>query len=570
MNPSYKMKMKIEKAAILDCYVDEPACLGVPPYIAPYPRYIAGALLENNIEVLYYTVDQLRKNPSLYSALNRADLLIIIAGVTVPGKYLGGTPATMGEIKKIASSIKGPIKLMGGPGARFGSGVEGGRSAESIESVKSVFDIIASGDVEAVVSDLLKSGIEKVDANKMRTSSDLKEIAVKGAQIVKQHQDYPYTMAEIETCRGCYRACCSFCIEQLYGAPDYRPVEDIVEEVKALYRAGIRHFRIGRQPDLFAYQSFEADGEFPRPNPDAIEKLYKGIRSVAPELKVLHMDNANPGLISAFPEEAREIAKFIVKYHTSGDVAALGVESADPRVIKANGLKAMPEDALRAIEIINEIGARTGASGLPELLPGVNFVHGLIGETGETYELNYQFLKEVMEKKLLLRRINIRQVMPFEGTEMGKTGDSIARKHKALFHRWKKRIREEIDHKMIQHVVPTGRVLRGVRTEMHEGKLTFGRQIGTYPILVGIPFKLELNQFLDVKVVDHGYRSITALPYPLDVNKASLQLLSYIPGIGRKRAARIVLSRPFNNGQAFLNCFDDEKIGRSALEYVRI
>lgn len=562
--------IEIRKAAILDCYVDEPACLGVPPYIAPYPRYIAGALWKSkhDIEVLYLTVDQLRKDRTLYSTLNKMDLLIIIAGVTVPGKYLGGTPATLGEIKRIASRIS-TFKVLGGPAARFGSGVEGGKKAERLES-EALFDLIAFGDIEAVVSDLLAYGPEKADVNKTRTSSDLSEIAVRGAQIVKQHQDYPHTMAEIETCRGCYRACCSFCIEQFYGEPDYRAVEDIVEEVKALYSAGIRHFRIGRQPDLFAYQSFETNGEFPRPNPEAIERLYRGIRSAAPGLKVLHMDNANPGLISAFPEEARQIARIIVKYHTSGDVAALGVESADPRVIKANGLKAMPEDSLRAIEIINEVGARRGASGLPELLPGINFVHGLIGETRETFELNYEFLREVMEKKLLVRRINIRQVMPFEGTKMGEIGDDIARKHKALFHHWKKRIREEIDHKMIQRIVPTGTVLRSVRTEMHEGKLTYGRQIGSYPILVGIPLKLELNQFLDVKVVDHGYRSITALPYPLDVNNASLQLLSYIPGIGKKRAARIVRSRPFESVEAFLKCFDDFEIGRSALEYVRI
>ncbi|MEM2934561.1 MAG: radical SAM protein [Halobacteria archaeon] len=561
--------MKIQKAAILDCYVDEPACLGVPPYIAPYPRYIAGVLCKHHCKVFYCTVDQLRRNPDLYTLLNKMDLVVIIAGITVPGKYLGGTPATLSEIKRIGSKIEA-FKVLGGPAARFGSGVEGGKKAERAENLKSIFEIIALGDAEAVIAELITSSPEEVDVYKTRTSADLKEIAVLGAEIVKQHQDYPNTMAEIETCRGCYRACCSFCIEQFYGKPDYRVPEDIVAEVEALYRAGIRHFRIGRQPDLFAYQSFETNGEFPRPNPEAVEKLYRGIRNAAPELKVLHMDNANPGLISAYPEEAREIAKIIVKYHTSGDVAALGIESADPRVIKANKLKAMPEDSLKAIEIINEVGARRGESGLPELLPGINFVHGLIGETKETFELNYQFLKEVLQRKLLVRRINIRQVMPFEGTKMGEIGDAIARKHKALFHIWKKRIREEIDHTMIQRVIPQGTVLREVRTEIHEGNLTYGRQIASYPVLVGIPLKIELNKFLNVKVVGHGYRSITALPYPFEVNSASLEILSHIPGIGRKRAARIILNKPFKSKAEFLNCFDDREIGRKALEYLKI
>ena len=42
---------------ILDCYTDEPAGLGVPPYLGTYPRYIAGFL---NEDVNYLTIDDLR------------------------------------------------------------------------------------------------------------------------------------------------------------------------------------------------------------------------------------------------------------------------------------------------------------------------------------------------------------------------------------------------------------------------------------------------------------------------------------------------------------------------------
>ena len=38
-------------AYILDGYVDEPACLGVPPYISPYIRTVAGALLAHGFLV---------------------------------------------------------------------------------------------------------------------------------------------------------------------------------------------------------------------------------------------------------------------------------------------------------------------------------------------------------------------------------------------------------------------------------------------------------------------------------------------------------------------------------------
>ena len=49
-------------------------------------------------------------------------------------------------------------------------------------------------------------------------------------------------------------------------------------------------------------------------------------------------------------------------------------------------------------------------------LPGLNFVCGLAGETEETYALNEQFLSRILAAGLAVRRVNIRQVMPFEGT----------------------------------------------------------------------------------------------------------------------------------------------------------
>ena len=43
------------KIALLDGYVDEPTCLGVPPYISPYPRYIAGSIssFDKNAHISY-------------------------------------------------------------------------------------------------------------------------------------------------------------------------------------------------------------------------------------------------------------------------------------------------------------------------------------------------------------------------------------------------------------------------------------------------------------------------------------------------------------------------------------
>ena len=556
----YSHMPEITRAVILDGYVDEPACLGVPPYMAPYPRYVAGAL---PCEVLYYTIDQLRADRSILDTMNKSDLVVAIAGVTVPGKYLGGTPAMLPELERLLASVQ-TTKILGGPVSMFGAGVEGGKAARRMKASRS-FDIVATGDLEAVVAGYVREGTA-VDPGLRRTSRDVAEWAVKGARIVPQHPDFPYTMIELETYRGCFRGNCSFCTERFYGRPDFRSVQDIVAEVSALYDLGIRYFRLGRQPDLLAYGA-KGDGEFPKPDPAAITSLYKGIRSVAPQLKVLHMDNANPGTIARYPEESSEALKAIVKYHTSGDVAAFGMESADPHVIKMNNLKAQPDEVKEAIRILNEVGGRRGDSGLPELLPGLNFVYGLIGETKETFRLNYDFLESLLRENLLVRRINIRQVMPFEGTCMGDVGDKIANKHKGQFHAHKNKVREHIDFEMLRRVAPVGTVLRDVRMELREGSLTFGRQIATYPLLIGVPADLPLRSTANVKVVGHGFRSITAVPYPLDVNTAPVKTLESLPCVGRSRAAAIVRGRPYRNGEELIGAMDDPAVARGLLEF---
>jgi radical SAM superfamily enzyme with C-terminal helix-hairpin-helix motif len=551
-------KIKV-KAAILDCYVDEPACLGVPPYLSPYPRYVAGAVAHSSpgSSIRYFTVDQLRKDASrVLPALDEVDLLVVIAGVAVPGKYLGGTPADLKEITHYIKLISKPVKVLGGPAAAFGCGVEGGELVERPDRmVSSLFDVVVNGDVEVAVAQLVEAKLDedRVDRNLRRIDGHgIFHYAVEGAEIAKQHPNYPETLiCEVETYRGCPRCIsggCSFCIEPLYGLPDFRPIEDVIAEIKALYDVGVRHFRLGRQPDIFSYMATGVgENEFPNPNPDAIRRLFEGIRSECPGIETLHIDNANPGVIARYPKECEEIAKIIIRYHTPGDVAAFGVESVDPVVIEKNNLKAQPEQTLQAIELINKVGAVRGSNGLPELLPGINFVYGLIGETQETYKLNLEFMKELLKSRLLVRRINIRQVIPFPNTKMSKVGNRIIKKNKRIFAAYKEKMRNEVDLPMLRKLVPVGTVLRRVRTEGHEGNLTYARQVGTYPLLVTIPEKVQLGEWIDTTTVGHGYRSVTGVPYPLDLNTASPRLLQALPRISQKEVFNIMRERPINS-----------------------
>jgi radical SAM superfamily enzyme with C-terminal helix-hairpin-helix motif len=529
-------------AFILDGYVDEPACLGVPPYISPYIRTVAGVLLEHRFTVRYLTIDQLRKEPLRTADLIKASLLVLIAGATVPGKYLGGTPATLTEIQQVGHMVHGPKKLVGGP-IGFGYAAEGGQRA--IRQVISGFDALLSGEPAVALDNYLTGNEPEGVLDYTRTDP----WSVAGSSVIGQHPDYPYLMCELETARGCPHGAtggCSFCTEPFYGMPRYRSTPGIAAEVAALHSHGARHFRVGRQPDILAYGA--GPGEYPAPEPAKIEALFSAIRTAAPELKTLHIDNTNPATIARHENAAREALRAIIRHHTPGDVAAFGMETADPAVVAANNLKALPDEVFRAIEIVNAEGGNRREN-VPELLPGLNFVCGLAGETEMTYELNEQFLDRVLKAGLSVRRVNIRQVMPFEGTP-AYTNNTLG-KYDRRFRQFKEYVRRRIDLPMLQRVFPLGTVLREVRVEV-SGELSFGRQMGSYPILVGIPLRLPERLVTDAVVVDWGMRSVTALPVPVAINTLPASALRWLPGIGKKKVAAVIAKRPFQDIEAYL------------------
>jgi len=545
------------RVCIIDGYDDEPSGLGVPPYLDIYARYTAGAiwLANPHAEILYLTVDQLRSNIDYYlKRLSKFDCVIFIAGVAVPGRYLGGTPIRLDELKMWSRLLIEPVKILIGPVVTFGFGVEGGRTAILPKEIKRDFDYMFHPSFEKQIYELTLNNFKR-DLKLSTSERDphfIAKVAIRGASIVTQHPNYGFNLiCEIETYWGCPRYVvggCSFCIEPLYGKPKFRAVEDIIEEVRSLYNTGVRHIRLGRQPDLFTYQSKEVgEQEFPRPNVEALRKLFRGIRAVAPMLETLHIDNVNPGTVYHHREESIEICKIIIENHTPGDVAAFGIESADPKVVKLNNLKVYPEEALEAIRIINSVGAKRGYNGLPHLLPGVNFVYGLKGETEETYRANLEFMKEVLNKGLMVRRINIRQVMAFPNTPMWEIGDTIIRRNKRLFKIYKEKMRIEVDLPMLKRVVPTWTKLKDCYVEKHGKGGTYARQAGSYPILIFLPYHRNIGEKIDVIVTSHGFRSIVGLETPIDINNAPRKLLENIPGLSKPIVNLIIRKRPFKD-----------------------
>jgi radical SAM superfamily enzyme with C-terminal helix-hairpin-helix motif len=540
-------------AVVVDGYIDEPACLGVPPYIAPQVRSLAGVLAGHGYRVAYRTIDQLRQDPSLLLSLDKADLVAMVAGVTVPGKYLAGTPATLREVEQVGSTLRHPRTFLGGP-ILFGYSPRGGSKA--VQREVAGFSVLLEGSPAAALDSYLQGGEPKSDGDYRRIS----EWLVAGAPIICHHPSFPHLMCELETATGCARSVsggCSFCTEPFYGPPRFRTVEEIESEVAALSADGARHFRLGRQPDLLAYGV--TVGEFPRPDPEKIRDLFTGVRRAAPDLLTLHIDNVNPGTIARHEETGREALRAIIGGHTPGDVAAFGMETADPAVVRENNLKATPDQVMQAIRVVNEVGGMR-REGIPELLPGLNFVTGLAGETEETFRLNERFLSRVLSDGLLVRRVNIRKLMAFPGTRA--FDENTLGRHERLFRRWKEQVRRDFDHPMIVRVFPRGTILRRVIVEV-TGPTSYGRQMGSYPVLVGIPLALPARTVLDAVVVDHGMRSITALPCPVEVNRLPIRALAWLPGIGRRRARAIAAARPFGDLAAWRKVAGETPLDRA-------
>ena len=562
---------------ILDFYVDEPACFGVPPYLSPYCRYAAGALVDAGVapeQISFLTVDQWRADNK--ELKDEPELVLLVAGATVPGKYLGGKIGSVSEILEFLEFRQkyqpGTVTLIGGP-IRY-------CEPEIRHKIDELGGILIRGDLEVYAERFAafpggpaKAAAhmrekEKLVTGARRTYEQVDRWATRGAFLTEIHPNYPYLILELETYRGCTREIfCSFCTEAFYGKPVFRQTPGILDEVEELYRLGNKYFRLGRQADLMTYLPDMNDfqNSFPRPVPASLETLYSGIRARAPDLKLLHLDNINPGLIATFPEESREIVRIICEYNTAGDTAAMGLETVDPNVIAINDLKCNADEARRAIEIVNEFGA-TRKDGIPALLPGVNLLHGLPGESDKTFEQNYHFLKGLLDEGLLLRRINIRQTVTYNNTKLDLIKDkedilkSIPRKRRRpeaieqKFLYFREKIRQDIDKPMLRLNFPPGCIIREVIIEGKNQGYYLGRALGSYPITVKIPDSdpgarevYAKNRPLDIIVTGAEERSLTGLSYPISFNDLSRKALQSIPGIGKKVAERLDLHRPYTN-----------------------
>lgn len=483
---------------IIDCYTDEPSGLGVPPFLSVHSRYIAGALDQINRKYYYLTIDDLRYNNGEKNAnnsynkriinatknkddvdkiLKNAKKMYIVMGCFVKYEYVSAEPPSFNEVNDLLSKYSNKKLLFYSLG-----GNELKRKNIRRTVPQGLFDEIIFGNTYNYFID------EK--ENRFKPNYDkLKSIAIHSSSVLKQ-LSRPLVI-EIETATGCNRKPgCTFCIEGMRGLPlQFREIEDIVSEIKSLYNNGALYFRLGRQPNFYAYK----DG-----NPEKIENLFKRIWEECPNIKTLHIDNVSPHNVNT--PNGIKITKIIAKYSTSGNITPFGIESFDPTIRELCNLNGSLNDVHKSIKIINKYGKERGENGLPKLLPGINIIYGLDGQSDKTLEINLDNFNKILNSGNWVRRVFVRKLT----SPYGEQFDKYSEKRINEFKNWSESIENKFTIPMLKKVFPIGLIIKELRMEMYENGDSILRQMATCPVRVIIKNKkLVLDSFYNIKVI--GY-----------------------------------------------------------------
>jgi radical SAM superfamily enzyme with C-terminal helix-hairpin-helix motif len=495
-------------SVILDCYTVEPSGLGVPPYLSTYVRDGFSALCKARAggTVSYLTIDDVRwclnggrpledpplSDPLTYSAtvnrpdairlLRDAEVVVVVAGDKVPSVHLHAQNGSVDEIGRALSCVRGRRVLLG-PMATYLPAEPG----------------LFTGLFDAAHTHTVLSRNLLLGSSEPARYEDLAKDRGSYEPLVAQMKWRP--VAEIELYRGCTRRrFCSFCNEPVkHPEVAFRPRSDVLDEIGRLYRAGVRNFRLGQQTCFFSYMNRDAD---------EISALLAEIRDGCPDLEVLHIDNADPLAVAS--KSGARIALLVAEHCTEGNCAPMGIESFDPVVIDRNALTCKPEVLLRAVEHINEAGAQLGPAGQPLLLPGLNIIYGLPGETHRTHFENLRWLVRILDEGLLCHRTNVRQARTYDGTPLAaQTDPGDLPPSGDHFATWKEDISQVYDMPMKQRVYPTGRTLRGLHSFFVSSQGTWHRRLGSYPIqIVERDTTRPLYEPADMTVRDHAGRYV--------------------------------------------------------------
>lgn len=118
------------------------------------------------------------------------------------------------------------------------------------------------------------------------------------------------------------------------------------------------------------------------------------------------------------------------------------------------------------------------------LLPGLNLVYGLPGETHRTHYENLSWLVRLLDAGYLCHRVNVRQARSYPGTGLSARQQAAPPPSAEHFGTWKADVSYVFDQPMKQRAYPAGMMIGGLHSFFVTARGTWHRRLGSYPIQV--------------------------------------------------------------------------------------
>ena len=276
-------------------------------------------------------------------------------------------------------------------------------TAEPLQTLNAGFDLVAVGEGEQIICDLLSAlskgndlktvrGIAYLDADKLVRNS-------KGETI--DLNDYPPCASRfrkfgpIEITRGCVYAC-KFCQTPFVNKARFRhrSIENIAHYVRIMAANGLRDYRF-LTPTSLSYGSQDESV-----NIDAIEHMLATVRSIIGHQRRIFYGTF-PSEIR--PEHVTENNLGVLKKYVDNDNIIIGGQSGSQTILDSSRRGHDVESIINAVKISIKAGFR----------PNVDFLYGLPGETRQDAQLTIKLANQLAD---LGARIHNHTFMPLPGT----------------------------------------------------------------------------------------------------------------------------------------------------------
>lgn len=276
-------------------------------------------------------------------------------------------------------------------------------TAEPLQTLRSGFDLVAVGEGEQIICDLLTALTNGYDIKTVRGIAclDAGGLAKNGKGETIDLNDYPPCASRfrkfgpIEITRGCVYAC-KFCQTPFVNKARFRhrSIENIAHYVRIMAANGLRDYRF-LTPTSLSYGSQDENV-----NMDAIEDMLGTVRSIIGKQRRIFYGTF-PSEIR--PEHVTETNLAILKKYVDNDNLIIGGQSGSQAILDTSRRGHDVESIINAVKISLKAGFR----------PNVDFLYGLPGETRRDAQLTIKLANQLAD---LGARIHNHTFMPLPGT----------------------------------------------------------------------------------------------------------------------------------------------------------